>query len=105
MAKKYCSWDVADMERAIGAIRRGYTQRGLNQAAERYEVPRATLSRHEKNQNKIANEDVKFHGGMSCLGGDLEKELVDHCLTLEERFFGLTMNELSWPLNLLKQME
>ena len=31
---------------------------------------------------------------MSCLGGNLEKELVDHYFTLEERFFGLTMNEL-----------
>ena len=92
MAKKYCSWDVADIKRAIGAFRRG--DMGLNQAAERYEVPKATLSRHEKNQNKIVNEDVKFYGGMSCLGGHLEKELVDHCLTLEERFFGLTMNEL-----------
>ena len=34
MAKKYCSWDIVDMERAIGPIRRG--DMDLNQAAERY---------------------------------------------------------------------
>lgn len=92
MMAKYCKWKTSDMERAIGAMRRG--DMGLNAAAKTYGVPKATLSRHEKNQNIYANEEVKFHGGVSCLGEDLEQELVDHCLTLEERFFGLTMNEL-----------
>ncbi|CAM1318676.1 Uncharacterised protein r2_g2668 [Pycnogonum litorale] len=89
---KYCKWETSDMERAIGAIRRG--DMGLNAAAKTYGVPKATLSRHEKKQNIYANEDVKFHGGVSCLGEDLEQELIDQCLALEERFFGLTMNEL-----------
>ena len=54
----------------------------------------ATLSRHEQNQNIYANEDNKFHGSVSALGRKLEDDLVQHSLVLEERYFGLAMNDL-----------
>ena len=54
----------------------------------------ATLSRHEQNQNIYANEDKKFHGSVSALGSKLEDEIVQHSLVLEERYFGLLMNDL-----------
>ena len=80
------------MNLAIGAIRREYV--GLNAACKAYDAPKATLSRHEKNQNVYANEDTQFHGEAPCLGDELEDELVSHCLALEERYFWLTMDYL-----------
>ena len=59
-----------------------------------YGVPKAALSRHEKNLNMYANEDTIFHGEVPCLGDGLEDELVSHCLALEELYFGLTMDGL-----------
>lgn len=89
---KYCQWSESDMERAVDALRRG--DMGLNAAARLYGVPKATLSRHEKEQNKIANNEKLFHGGIAVLGEELEAEMVEHCLALEGRFFGLTMDDL-----------
>ena len=60
---------------------------GLNAACKAYDVPKVTLSRHENNQNVYANEDTKCHGGVPCLGDELEDELVSHCLTLEKTVF------------------
>ena len=80
------------MDRAIQAMRRGGM--GLNDAAKLYDVPKATLSRHEQNQNIYANEVKKFHGGASPLMSKLEDDLVQHSLVLEERYFGLAMNDL-----------
>jgi hypothetical protein len=31
---------------------------------------------------------------LSCLGPELEEELVQHCLELEKRFFGLSIDDL-----------
>ena len=67
---------------------------GLNAACKAYDAPKATLSRHENNQNVYANGDTTFHGGVPCLGDELEYELVTHCLALEERYCGLTMDDL-----------
>jgi hypothetical protein len=67
---------------------------GLNETAKFFNVPKATLSRHLKSQNKIANGGTKFHGKTSCLGEALEQELTQHCLDLESRFFGLTIDDL-----------
>ena len=41
-----------------------------------------------------ASEDTQFHGGVPCLGDELEDDFVSHCLSLEERYFGLTMDDL-----------
>ena len=89
---QYCTWDVTEMEMALNAMERG--DMGLNAAAKFYGIPKATLSRHAKCQNKIANEATKFHGGQPTLPKELEDELVQHCMNLEAMFFGLTMDEL-----------
>ena len=80
------------MNLAIGAIRR--EDMGLNVASKAYDIPKAILSRHEKNQNVYANEDTQFHGEAPCLGDELEDDLVSHCLALEKRYCGLTMDDL-----------
>ena len=80
------------MERAMDAVRRG--DMGLNEASRSYAVPKATLKRHLDGKNKIAREEKQFHGGVSCLGEELEQELENHCILLEEHFFGLQIDDL-----------
>ena len=64
------------MNLAIGVLRRGDI--GLNAACKAYGVPKATFSRHEKNQHMYANEDTTFHGEVLCLGDELDDELVSN---------------------------
>ena len=80
------------MQRALGAVRRG--DMGINASAASYGVPKTTLLRHLKGQNKFANDDTKFHGGVTTLPEDLENELVQYCLSMERRFFGIKIDEL-----------
>jgi hypothetical protein len=91
-SKKYGEWTSENMERAIECMSNG--DMGLNATAKFFGIPKATLSRHVKSQNKIANGSEKFHGKLSCLGAELEEELAQHCLELEKRFFGLTIDDL-----------
>ena len=79
----------------MGAMDRG--DMGLNCAARTYGIPKGTLWRHFNNHNKIAKGEVIFHGGTSCLGPELEADLAQHCLLLEQRFFGLTKIDV-WKL-------
>ena len=58
MVKKYCSWDIADMERAIGAIRRG--DMGLNQAAGRYEYQRLPCPAMKRIKIKLQMKMLNF---------------------------------------------
>jgi hypothetical protein len=90
--KKYCQWNQEELDQALGAIDRG--DMSLCQASKSYGIPKGTLSRHKNNVNIIAQGGVKFHGGNSVLGDDLECELATYCLELERRFFGLTMDEV-----------
>jgi len=80
------------MERALGAVRRG--DMGINAAAASYSVPKATLLRHLKSQNKFANDSKQFHGGVTVLPENLEIELVQYCLDMERRFFGIKIDDL-----------
>ena len=83
MTRKYCKWNTSDLDRAIQAMRRG--EMGLNAAAKLHGM-------NEKNID--VNKNKKFHGIVSALGSKLEDELVQHSLVLEERYFGLAMNNL-----------
>jgi hypothetical protein len=90
--KQYGQWSNEDLEKALSALECG--DMGLNCAAKSYGIPKATLQRHFKKQNKIANGNVKYHGGPSCLGDELEQDLAQHCLELERLFFGLTKKDV-----------
>jgi len=90
--RKCGAWTAEDMERALSAMERGGM--GLNAAAKSYNVPKATLSRHQKSTNLIANGTVTFHGQSCVLTQSMEEELVAHCLQLEAMYFGLRINDL-----------
>ena len=66
----------------------------LCRAAATYGVPKSTLSRHTAGKNKIADDDVKFHGHAFTFTKELEAELVQHCLQLESMYFGLRVDDL-----------
>ena len=88
----YGKWTAEDMERAVSAIHRG--DMGTNEAAKSYGVPKSTLSRHVNDKNKIAIGAVKFHGHACVLPDEVERDLVEHCLTLESMYFGLRIDDL-----------
>ena len=63
-------WTGEDLERVVGAIQRG--DFSLCEASKMYGVSKGTLSRHLSGKNKIAKT----------FDADMEKELVQHCLSL-----------------------
>ena len=77
------------MEKALGDIREG--KAGTLKASKVYSVPRTTLQRRARGNNKFATETVKHLG--SCrptFGAEAEKELEKYLLDMETKFFGLT---------------
>jgi hypothetical protein len=89
--RKYGSWSSKGLDQALSSMECGNL--GLNAAARYYGVPKATLSRHQKLQNKYANGGVKFHG-QACTLTKSMKERVIHGLQLESMYFGLRVDDL-----------
>lgn len=85
---KYCKWTVEELNLAMNAYQNG--ELGLNASAKTYNIPKATLKRHLESKNKIANRNVKFHGGVPTFSKDIEIEIKNHLIKLEEMMFGLT---------------
>lgn len=86
-------WRPADMLNAISAVRE--KTKTLNEAARCFNVPKATLSR------KVAKRDVDPQilvneklGRKPILPLQIEKELVEYCLLMERKFYGLTRNDI-----------
>lgn len=91
-SRKCGAWSSEDLDRALSSLENG--DLGLNAAARHYGVPKATLSRHQKSQNKYANGGMKCHGQSCTLTPSIEEELVAHCLQLESMYFGLRVDDL-----------
>jgi len=91
--KRVCGrWSAEDLGRAVSAINRG--DMGLCRAANMYNIPKSTLSRHMSGKNMLADDDVKFHGHAFTFPQNLENELVQHCIMLESMYFGLRVDDL-----------
>ena len=80
-------WSTDSMQQAVKAIQE--KKMGLLKASKQFHVPRTTLARHLKGTNKFAKAGIKHSGRKADLPELLEKELVDHILKLESRFYGL----------------
>lgn len=90
--KKYGQWSADIMEKAITGVRNGeLTIRGSCRA---YSVPRTTLKRHLAGINKYAIEARKHFGHPVDLTPELEEQLVQHTLTLESMFFGMSAHDV-----------
>ncbi|XP_065649038.1 uncharacterized protein LOC136078106 [Hydra vulgaris] len=90
--RKYGKWKVENLKKAVEAIKQG--EISLNEAAYEFCIPKATLSRHINEKNKVAVANVKFHGRLTTLPNEIETELADHCLLLESMYFGLRIDDL-----------
>ena len=86
-------WRAEDMLNAINAVRA--RTKTLNEAARCFNVPKATLSRkvakRDVDPNVLANEKLGRKPTLPC---KIEKELVEYCLLMERKFYGLTRNDI-----------
>lgn len=90
--RKYGTWESENMERALSSYRNGVM--GLNEAARTFSVPKATLKRRIDGTNNVAKEGNKNFGRCVDLPKEVEEDLVKHILFLEERFFGMSRDDL-----------
>ncbi|PSN49890.1 hypothetical protein C0J52_14946, partial [Blattella germanica] len=87
------SWDAEAMMKAILAVRNGEMK--FATAARHFSVPRNTLKRRVNNKNIDATENKKVLGKFRCIfNNDQEKEIVDHILEMEKRFYGLSLYDV-----------
>lgn len=89
------SWNADDMADAVSAVR---TRRlSYEDAAVTYNVPRTTLFRRAKKDCDVEEASEKRLGRFSkCFTVQQEKELVQHCLAMENRYFGLKVIDLRY---------
>lgn len=90
---QYQKWDSKSMERAIAAV---LSQKmSVNGAAKSFNVPRSTLERRILNKNKSATDARKKLGNYKPIfNEEQEQEIVDHILSMEIRFYGITLKDL-----------
>lgn len=86
------SWDPQAMQRAINAVKDGMP---MQTAAKNYNVPRNTLKRRVLNKNQHAKDTNKVLGHYRpVFNEEQERQLVQHLLDMEVRFFGITVHDL-----------
>lgn len=87
------SWDETAMSQAIEKVRA--KEITLREAATNYNIPKSTLARRVVNSNKIATETKKHLGRFTrAFSDEEEKEITDHILLMESRFFGLSCTDV-----------
>lgn len=91
--QKRKSWDEAKMEEAITAVRE--KRMGFLKAAKFFDVPRTTLFRLASKSDVTPPVAAKTKlGRKTILPPDIERDLVDYCLMMEQKFFGLTRSDV-----------
>src|SRR6218665_2788411 len=87
------SWDEIAMPNAVDAVKKG--EMGVQKASVTFGVPKTTLRRRARNKNKRVNDGAKDLGGRgSKLCEAMEIDLVSYIVRIEEKFFGLTMEDV-----------
>ncbi|KAJ3650019.1 hypothetical protein Zmor_021732 [Zophobas morio] len=76
------------MIRAISAVRN--KEMGYLLASKHFKVPKSTLEDYVKHTTKSADEVVSTKlGRRPALSKDVEMDLVNHCIEMDQRFYGL----------------
>lgn len=89
------SWEAEAMQHAIEAVRRD--KMPFATAAKQFNVPRNTLKRRVLEKNRDAIEDKKILGKYRKVFTELqEMELCEHIFDMEQRFYGITLNDLRY---------
>nr|CAH7716946.1 unnamed protein product [Callosobruchus chinensis] len=94
MAKrgKYGKWSTEDMELALRAYRNG--DKGLNQCSRDYGINKATILRHLRDSNKVANGAKKSLGRNCTFNEDIERQICERIVDFAKCLFGLTPKEV-----------
>jgi transposase len=91
--KKRKMWHEDKMHEAVEAVIR--KEMGYLKASKHFAVPQTTLERYVKRRRESGTGECKTQlGRKPVFPPNLEAELVQHCLLMEERFFGITRADL-----------
>ena len=86
------SWDQEAMIRAVTAVRN--KEMGLNKAEKLFNVPKTSLRRYVK-MDKPAEEAIRTTlGRKPVFSPAMEAELVDYLVMMENKYFGLTRQDV-----------
>ena len=77
------------MELAIQSVRNG--EQSVREASATFGVPKSTLDRH-KNKKVLVPGCLGRH--QPTLDADFESQLVDYCMQMQNRLFGMTLKDL-----------
>lgn len=83
-------WEEHNMRQALQNVENNVM--GFKRAAATFHVPKTTLRRRLSKQQGSSKGDLG--GRRTTFPAHIEKELVDHIIDMETRFFGLTTKEL-----------
>ncbi|KAJ4432731.1 hypothetical protein ANN_21369 [Periplaneta americana] len=90
--RKLKSWNEEAMIRAVTAIRN--KEMGFNKADKLFKVPKTSLRRYVK-MDKPAEEAIRTKlGRKPVFSQELETELVDYLVMMEQKYFGLTRQDV-----------
>jgi hypothetical protein len=84
-----CEYSPEDLAQSLSTIRRGELSR--RKASQVYSIPRATLILRLKHPDLVPSSLGRFRPVFSA---DFENELVMHVVEMQERFYGLTFEDL-----------
>ncbi|KAJ4425741.1 hypothetical protein ANN_27937 [Periplaneta americana] len=83
------TWQPESTLNAIKAVRE--KTKTLNEAARCFNVPKATLFKRDVDPNILVKEKL---GRKPILPEKIEEELVEYCLLMESKFYGLARNDI-----------
>jgi hypothetical protein len=80
------------MCRAVRVVRSG--EMGSLRASKYFSVPRGTLERYVKDTSRSPEELVDVHLGRTVLPSEVENKLVEYCITMAQRYYGLRRQDI-----------
>lgn len=86
-------WDQDAMVQAVAAVKEN--NMGFLKASKVYKVPRSTLENYVNHKSKDIESLISTRLGRKCaLGENLEKQLLEYCKTMDQRFYGVTVRDI-----------
>ena len=83
------SWTLDSVAVAANAVKNG--EMSLREAEAKFGVPKSTLERHKNNKIVTPGSLGRF---TPVLDADFEKDLVEYCIIMQQRLFGLSLTHL-----------
>lgn len=91
--QKRKKWDTKSMLAAVSAVKN--KEMGYLLASKTFAVPKSTLEDYVKHKMKSPEELVQTNlGRPPVLPKEIEADLVDHCVEMDKRFYGLRASDI-----------